>query len=65
MGGLRLVGTSKLHVSFAKYSLFCRARLQKRPVIVRPTNRRHPIGCISEYEVAVVCIYITNVGGFS
>jgi len=35
MGWLRLVGSLKLHVSFAKYNLFCRALLQKRPMILR------------------------------
>ena len=35
MGWLRLVGSLKLYVSFAKYSLFYRALLQKRPVILR------------------------------
>jgi len=33
MGWLRLVGSFKLYVSFAEYSLFYRALLQKRPVI--------------------------------
>ena len=31
-GGLRLVGSLKLQVSFAEYSLFCTAILQKRPI---------------------------------
>ena len=35
MGLLRLVGSLKLQVSFAEYSLFFRAPLQKRPVILR------------------------------
>ena len=35
MGWLRLVGSLKLHVSFAEYSLFYRALLQKRPIILR------------------------------
>jgi len=35
MGWLRLVGFLKLQVSFAKYRLFYRALLQKRPVILR------------------------------
>ena len=33
MGWLRLVGSIKLPVSFAEYSLFCRSLLQKRPII--------------------------------
>jgi len=33
MGWLRLVGSIKLQVSFAEYSLFYRAFLQKRPII--------------------------------
>ena len=35
MGWLRLVGSLKLQVSFAEYSLFYRALLQKRPIISR------------------------------
>ena len=35
MGWLRLVGSLKLQVSFAEYSLFYRALLQKRPIILR------------------------------
>ena len=35
MGWLRLVGSLKLQVSFAEYSLFYRALLQKRPMISR------------------------------
>jgi len=34
MGWLRLVGSIQLQVSFAEYSLFYRALLQKRPVIL-------------------------------
>jgi len=35
MGWLRLVGSLKLQVSFAEYSLFYRALLQKRPIMLR------------------------------
>ena len=35
MGWLRLVGSLKLHVSFAEYSLFYRSLLQKRPITLR------------------------------
>ena len=35
MGWLRLVGSLKLYVSFAEYSLLYRALLQKRPIILR------------------------------
>jgi len=35
MGWLRLVSSFKLYVSFAEYSLFYRALLQKRPMILR------------------------------
>ena len=35
MGWLRLVGSLKLQVSFAEYSLFYRALLQKRPIVLR------------------------------
>ena len=49
MGWLRLVGSLKLQVSFAEYSLFYRALLQNRPVILRgllivatPYDMTHP-----------------------
>jgi len=35
MGCLRLVGALKFQVSFAEYTLFYRALLQKRPIILR------------------------------
>jgi len=35
MGWLRLVGSLTLKASFAKYRLFYRALLQKRPIILR------------------------------
>jgi len=35
MGWLRLVGSLKLWVFFAEYSLFKRALMQKRPIILR------------------------------
>ena len=35
MGWLRLIGSLKLKVSFTEYSLFDRALLQKRPIILR------------------------------
>ena len=34
MGWLRSVGSIKLQVAFAEYRLFCRALLQKRPIIL-------------------------------
>ena len=43
IGWLQLVGSLKSYVSFAEYSLFYRALLQKRPIISRTTNRSHPI----------------------
>jgi len=47
MRWLRLVGSFKLWVSFAEYSLFHRALLQKRPIILR-----------SLLIVATPCIHI-------
>ena len=35
MGWLQIVGSLKSWVSFAEYCLFCRAHLQKRPIILR------------------------------
>ena len=35
IGWLQLVGSSKLHVSFAEHRLFCRSLLRKRPIILR------------------------------
>jgi len=53
MGWLRLVGSLKLYVSFAEYSLFYRALLPKRPIILfcphvllRTTGWRRSIGCL-------------------
>jgi len=44
MGWLRLVGSIKLQVSFAEYSLFYRALLQERPeIFIGPTDQSHPI----------------------
>ena len=34
MGWLQVVGSIKLQVSFAEYRLFCRALVQKRPIIL-------------------------------
>ena len=48
VGWLRLVGSFKLQVSFAEYSLFCTALLQKRPYNFKePTDRSHPICSIA------------------
>ena len=44
MGWLRSVGSLKLYVSFAEYSLFYRALLQKETYNFKePTNRSYPI----------------------
>ena len=44
MGGLRLVGSLKLYVSFAEHSLFHRAVLQKTTIILRSLlHHSHPI----------------------
>ena len=40
MGWLRSVGSIKLYVSFAEYCLFCRALLQKRPMIFKNENTK-------------------------
>ena len=43
-GWLQLVGSLKFQVSFAEYSLFYRALLQKRPIYFKgSTTRSHPI----------------------
>ena len=57
MGWLRLVGSLKLQVSFAEYSLFYRARLQKRPIIFRSLLiRSYPIQAdVQQVGVDVVC----------
>jgi len=58
MGWIRLVGSLKLYVSFAEYSLFCKALLQKRPIILRslliiatPYAKRVPNTLFSESTV--------------
>jgi len=44
MGWLRLVGSLTFYVSFAEYSLFYRALLQKETYDFKePSNRTHPI----------------------
>jgi len=53
---LRLVGSIKLQVSFAEYWLFCRALLQKRPIIfsillTKATPYRCGCVCIATYHV--------------
>jgi len=65
MGCLQLVGSLKLQVSFAEYSLFCRALLQKRPInskslLVEATpymNLRASI-CIHDMYYQYIYIYI-------
>jgi len=56
MRWLRFVGSLKLHVSFAEYSLFCRALLQKRPIILKePTNSSHPIYSLRLTWYVMIC----------
>ena len=62
MGWLRFVGSLKLQVSFAEYSLFCRALLQKRLIIWRsllllPPHRSFLSGSYLEVSF-VTCAYI-------
>ena len=64
IGWFRLVGSLKLQVSFAEYSLFCRAILQKETYDFKePTNRSQPISvCMCER----VCErYICDVRGYT
>ena len=49
MGWLRLVGSLKLLVSFAEYSLYYRALLQKRPLILRS---------LLIVAIPYVCVYV-------
>jgi len=58
MRWLRLVGSFKLYVSFAGYSLFYRALLQKRPIILRPTNRSHLIARFYKHAMhLLICVH--------
>jgi len=57
MGWLRWVGSLKLQVFFAEYSLFYRALLKKRPIILRsllivatPYERGHDMGHAMKYR---------------
>jgi len=64
MGWLRLVGSLKLQVSFAEYSLFYRALLQKRPIILRSllmvaTPYRTPVQTYSPLHVRIVAMGCT------
>ena len=62
MGWLRLVGSLKLQVSFAEYSLFYRALLQERPIILRSlliaATPKHRMSCAAKpvlFTCRVVC----------
>jgi len=57
MGWLRLVGSLKLQVSFAEYSQFYRALLQKRPIILRSL----PIVATPYATWAAVSLAVLNV----
>jgi len=64
MGWLRLVGSLKLQVSFAEYSLFYGALLQKRPIILRSllmvaTPYRTPVQTYSPLHVRIVAMGCT------
>jgi len=62
MGWLRFVGSLELQVSFAEYSLFCRALSQKRPTFLRSllivatpyTNARNTCGVMPHGRVTVL-----------
>jgi len=63
MEWLRLVGSSKLQVSFAEYSLFHRALLQKRPIILRSLRSMCTYICTYLYlflERCAHCICTTS-----
>jgi len=59
VGWLRLIGTLKSSDSFAEYSLFYRALLQKRPIILRSllivTTPYHLLS-LSSYHSSPVCV---------
>jgi len=58
MGWLRFVGSMKLQVSFAKYSLFDRALLQKRPVILSILlTKATPYVDMWIYEYVCMCVF--------
>jgi len=60
MGWLRLVGSIKLQVSFAKYSLFYRGLLQKETYdLIDPTNISHPVcTCVQWKTCIAICAHI-------
>ena len=66
MGWLRLVGSLNVQVSFAEYSLFHRAFLQKRPITLRSLRivaNPHTKRPMSDKErgncrPACVCVYV-------
>jgi len=60
MGWRRLVGSFKLKVSFAEYPLFCKALLQKRPVIERHHKRN--VRCIPESCAYTIMGWLRLVG---
>ena len=79
MGWLWLVGSIKLYVSFAEYSLFYRTLLQKRPIILsillteatpqcilRPSSSREQVELQRSQEcgVATISTLLKNIGPF-
>jgi len=59
MGWLRLVGSLKLQVSFAEHSLFYRALLQKRPIILRSLLlEATPYSALLKSVCACVCVCV-------
>jgi len=71
MGWPRLVGSLKLQVSFAEYSLFYRALLQKRPIILRsllivatPYDCTNTRGSTHMYDYENMCLSAENAGPF-
>ena len=55
MGWLPLVGAFKLQVSFAEYSLFHKALLQKRPIILRSYKSQPPRIMKSRQKNSLFC----------
>jgi len=64
MGWLRLVGSLKLQVSFAEYSLFYRALLQKRRIVLRSLLIVATLYHIISYGVATISRVLRIIGLF-
>jgi len=52
---------TNVSMSVAEYSLFCRALLQKRPMILWSLLNAHVSMCVFTWQTSCVCVYIAHI----